>query len=71
MLRSTLGIAAAVAASLSLLSAQAPERKKRTVTAAEVARVHQSAILIDTHNDVTSATVARRKSLIVRGRSAE
>jgi membrane dipeptidase len=42
----------------SLLSAQAPGRKKRTVTLEEVARVHKSALLIDTHNDVTSATVA-------------
>jgi membrane dipeptidase len=44
--------------SLSLLNAQAPGRKNRTVTDEEVARVHKSAILIDTHNDVTSATVA-------------
>src|SRR5438270_8762099 len=42
----------------SSLSAQAPGRQKRAVTDAEVMRVHQSAILIDTHNDVTSATVA-------------
>src|SRR5436309_12343792 len=41
-----------------LLLAQAPGRAKRTVTEAEVMRVHRSAILIDTHNDVTSATVA-------------
>jgi len=40
------------------LGAQAPGRHKRTVTDAEVKRVHGSAILIDTHNDVTSATVA-------------
>jgi membrane dipeptidase len=51
-------IAAAAALSLSLLCAQAPGRKKRTVSDEEVARVHKSAILIDTHNDVTSATVA-------------
>src|SRR5689334_24570561 len=38
--------------------AQPPGRQKRTVTDDEVARVHQSAILIDTHNDITSATVA-------------
>jgi len=38
--------------------AQAPGRQKRTVTDAEVQRVHKSALLIDTHNDVTSATVA-------------
>jgi membrane dipeptidase len=41
-----------------VLSAQAPGRRKRTVTDAEVNRVHRSAILIDTHNDITSATVA-------------
>ena len=41
-----------------LAFAQAPGRKKRSVTDAEVQRVHRSAILIDTHNDVTSATVA-------------
>jgi membrane dipeptidase len=41
-----------------LAFAQAPGRTKRTVTDAEVQRVHKSAILIDTHNDVTSATVA-------------
>ena len=46
---------AAVAAAL---FSQAPGRQKRTVTDAEVMRVHHSAILIDTHNDVTSATVA-------------
>jgi membrane dipeptidase len=40
------------------LSGQAPGRQKRTVTEAEVQRVHKSALLIDTHNDVTSATVA-------------
>jgi len=40
------------------LLAQPPGRQKRTVTDAEVMRVHRSAILIDTHNDVTSATVA-------------
>lgn len=37
---------------------QAPGRKKRSVTDAEVRRVHKSAILIDTHNDITSRTVA-------------
>jgi len=41
-----------------LASAQAPGRHKRTVTDDEVQRVHKSAILIDTHNDVTSSTVA-------------
>jgi membrane dipeptidase len=40
------------------LAAQAPGRTKRTnVTDAEVAKVHEAAILIDTHNDVTSETV--------------
>jgi membrane dipeptidase len=41
-----------------LVHAQVPSRQKRTVTDAEVARVHKSAPVIDTHNDVTSATVA-------------
>jgi membrane dipeptidase len=40
------------------LLAQAPGRQKRTVTDDEVMRVHQSALLIDGHNDITSATVA-------------
>jgi len=40
------------------LLGQAPGRQKRAVTDDEVAKVHQSAILIDTHNDITSATVA-------------
>ena len=40
------------------LFAQAPGRQKRSVTDEEVMRVHQSALLIDTHNDITSATVA-------------
>ncbi|MEO8662650.1 MAG: dipeptidase [Bryobacteraceae bacterium] len=31
--------------------------QKRTVSDAEVAKVHKSAILIDTHNDITSRTV--------------
>ncbi len=52
--RTLLVAAAAVAA----LYAQAPGRHKRTVTDAEVMKVHRSAILIDTHNDVTSSTVA-------------
>src|SRR3954470_22305364 len=42
----------------SALFAQAPGRQKRTVADAEVMRVHQSTLLIDGHNDVTSATVA-------------
>ena len=49
-------LAAALAAVTVL--AQAPGRQKRTVSDAEVMRVHKSAILIDTHNDVPSATVA-------------
>jgi membrane dipeptidase len=53
MTRLTLLLLAAAA-----LHAQAPGRQKRTVTDDEVRRVHESAILIDTHNDVTSATVA-------------
>jgi membrane dipeptidase len=58
MTRFLIRIAAAIALFVSLLPAQAPGRQKRTVTDEEVARVHKSAILIDTHNDVTSATVA-------------
>jgi len=42
----------------SALFGQAPGRQKRTVTDEEVMRVHKSAILIDTHNDITSRTVA-------------
>jgi membrane dipeptidase len=41
-----------------LLWSQQSARKRRSVSDDEVARVHKSAILIDTHNDVTSATVA-------------
>ena len=52
--RLTISLAMAAAA----LLAQPPGRQKRTVTDAEVMRVHNSAILIDTHNDVPSATVA-------------
>jgi membrane dipeptidase len=51
-------IALALLASASIVRSQAPGRQKRQVTDAEVMRVHKSAILIDTHNDVTSATVA-------------
>ncbi|MGH9722137.1 MAG: dipeptidase [Bryobacteraceae bacterium] len=40
-----------------LLAGAAASRSKRTVTDAEVMKVHKSAILIDTHNDVTSETV--------------
>jgi membrane dipeptidase len=58
MTRSIVGILAATALSASFVCAQAPARKKRTVTDDEVARVHKSALLIDAHNDVTSATVA-------------
>jgi membrane dipeptidase len=39
-------------------SAQAPGRVRRTVTDDEVMSVHKSAILIDTHNDITGRTVA-------------
>jgi membrane dipeptidase len=39
------------------LAAQAPGRQKRKVTDEEVARVHASTILIDTHNDITGRTV--------------
>ncbi|HEY3823560.1 MAG TPA: dipeptidase, partial [Bryobacteraceae bacterium] len=39
------------------VQAQAPVRVKRSVTEAEVMRVHNAAILIDTHNDITSRTV--------------
>jgi membrane dipeptidase len=42
-----------------VIYAEAPGRSKRqNVTDDEVRRVHESTILIDTHNDVTSATVA-------------
>jgi len=47
----------AIMLSAAVLLAQAPGRHKRTVTDAEVQRVHKSTILIDTHNDVPSATV--------------
>jgi membrane dipeptidase len=55
---SFLRISLACAVAASCLPAQPPGRQKRTVSDAEVMRVHNSAILIDTHNDVTSATVA-------------
>ena len=51
-------VALAAAAAAATLLAQAPGRQKRTVSDAEVLRVHRSAILIDTHNDIPSATVA-------------
>ena len=51
-----LTLAAALAA-VTLL-AQVPGRQKRIVGDAEVMRVHRSAILIDTHNDIPSDTVA-------------
>jgi membrane dipeptidase len=42
-----------------VIHAQAPGRSKRqNVSDDEVRRVHESTILIDTHNDVTSSTVA-------------
>ena len=53
-----LRLAVAAALASAVLCAQAPGRQKRTVTDAEVQRVHKSTLLIDTHNDVTSATVA-------------
>ncbi|HWE51605.1 MAG TPA: dipeptidase [Bryobacteraceae bacterium] len=40
-----------------LLCGQTPARTRRTVTDAEVMRVHNAAILIDTHNDITGRTV--------------
>ena len=46
-----------VALALTTTALLFPADTKRTVTDAEVQRVHRSAILIDTHNDVTSATV--------------
>src|SRR5438067_2404233 len=52
MKQSYLRMIPVAALAASLLAAQAPGRGKRTVTDAEVARVHKSAILIDTHNDV-------------------
>jgi membrane dipeptidase len=39
------------------LQAQAPGRARRAVTDEEVERVHRSALLIDTHNDVTGRIV--------------
>ena len=54
----TVRISISFAMAAAALLAQPPGRQKRTVTDAEVMRVHNSAILIDTHNDVTSATVA-------------
>ncbi len=51
-------VTVAIAFASTLAFAQAPGRQKRTVTDAEVQRVHKSALLIDAHNDVTSATVA-------------
>jgi membrane dipeptidase len=51
-------IALTIALTAGLVFAQAPGRTKRAVSDAEVRRVHRSTILIDTHNDVTSATVA-------------
>lgn len=47
-----------VALAASMLRAQVPGRQKRSLTDDEVMRVHQSAILIDSHNDVPSSTVA-------------
>ena len=52
------GMALVAVTGVGLLPGQAPGRGKRTVTDAEVRRVHAGAILIDTHNDITSRTVA-------------
>ena len=57
MLRTTVRLSGAGLLCAALVCAQAPGRKKRTVTDEEVIRVHKSAILIDTHNDITSRTV--------------
>jgi membrane dipeptidase len=56
-MRHLLTIAALTALFAILASAQAPGRQRRTVTDEEVKRIHQSTILIDTHNDITSSTV--------------
>jgi membrane dipeptidase len=48
---------ASVATCLTLLALTDLPVAKRTVTEAEVQSVHRSALLIDTHNDVTSFTV--------------
>jgi len=48
---------ASVATCLVLLALTALSAAKRQVTEAEVQSVHRSALLIDTHNDVTSFTV--------------
>ena len=47
-------VAFAAALAAAPLLAQAPGRQKLTVGDAEVRRVHRSAILIDTHNDIPS-----------------
>jgi membrane dipeptidase len=57
MVRATLSVALVVFPLVNL-AAQTPVRVKRTVTDAEVLRVHNAAILIDTHNDITGRTVA-------------
>ena len=58
MVKITAGAACAVLVLQAHAYAQTAARKHRTVTDEEVARVHASAILIDTHNDITSRTVA-------------
>ncbi|HMD70615.1 MAG TPA: dipeptidase [Bryobacteraceae bacterium] len=58
MMKHTVRIAFAAALAAATVSGQAPGRQKRTVGDAEVMRVHRSAILIDTHNDIPSDTVA-------------
>lgn len=50
-------LAALAAMTVAVALAQPSARQKRQVTNVEVERVHKSAILIDTHNDITSATV--------------
>ena len=46
-----------LAACLALLAFAGLPAAKRRASEAEVQRVHRSALLIDTHNDVTSLTV--------------
>jgi membrane dipeptidase len=53
----TVRFSLAAALTAGVVFAQAPGRQKRTVTDAEVERVHQSAILIDTHNDIPSNVI--------------
>jgi membrane dipeptidase len=57
-MRPTIRLSVAAALAAGMVFAQAPGRRKRTVTDAEVERVHRSAILIDTHNDVPSFVIS-------------